>query len=227
MPDKVLIIEDDPTMATVLRDGFASEGYDVRVAHDGSAGLQDATQHAADLIILDVMLPQMSGFDLCQELRRAGNTVPIIMLTARGQEVDKVLGLKLGADDYVTKPFSFLELFARAEAVLRRTNRAKRETARIQFGDVVIDFNASTASKGGHPVALSAREFRILRYFVAHRGEIVTRDQLLDAVWGYTGSPLTRTVDMHIANLRKKLEDNQTEPQYIITHYRLGYQFGG
>ena len=224
---RVLIIEDDPTMAIVLRDGFASEGYDVRVAQDGSAGLQHATQHAIDLIILDVMLPQMSGFDLCQELRRAGNTVPIIMLTARGQEVDKVLGLKLGADDYVTKPFSFVELFARAEAVLRRTNRTNREPDRVQFGDVMIDFRASTASKGGRPLALSAREFRILRYFVAHRGEIVTRDQLLDAVWGYTGSPLTRTVDMHIANLRKKLEDNQTEPHYIITHYRLGYQFEG
>lgn len=224
---KVLIIEDDPTMAVVLRDGFASEGYDVRVAHDGSTGLQHATQQAMDLIILDIMLPQLSGFDLCQELRRAGNTVPIIMLTARGQEVDKVLGLKFGADDYVTKPFSFLELFARAEAVLRRTKRTQADQPRIQFGDIVIDFNTSTASKGGCPLALSAREYRILRYFVAHRGEIVTRDQLLDAVWGYTGAPLTRTVDMHIANLRKKLEDNLATPQYIITHYRLGYQFNG
>ena len=224
MPN-VLIVEDDHTMAMVLRDGFASEGYDVAIARDGEAGLQHATRYAIDLMILDVMLPKLSGLDLCQQLRRDGHTVPIIMLTARGQEVDKVLGLKLGADDYVTKPFSFLELFARAEAVLRRTNPASQAPERVQCGDVVIDFVASTASKALQPLTLSPREFRILRHLATHRGEVVTRDDLLDAVWGYSRSPLTRTVDMHMANLRKKLEENPAEPQYLITHYGLGYQF--
>ena len=227
MSHHLLIVEDDATLAVLLRDGFISEGYTVQVVGDGVAGLQHASNGSFDLIILDIMLPQLSGFDLCRQLRRAGHDAPVIMLTARGQEVDKVLGLKLGADDYVTKPFSFLELFARAEAVLRRASRSDEAPDRVQFGDVAIDFISSTASKAGQPLSLSPREFHILRHLIAHRGNVVTRDQLLDAVWGYAGSPLTRTVDMHIANLRKKLEANLSKPQYIITHYGLGYQFVG
>ncbi len=224
---KVLIVEDDQAMAVALRDGFTYEGYAVQVARDGLAGLRLATERGLDLVILDVMLPRMSGLDVCRQLRSTGHDTPIIMLTARGQEIDKVLGLKTGADDYVTKPFSFLELMARVEAVLRRTTKAGEQLETVQFGDVAVNFKNFEATKAGTAVELSPREFKIIRYFVEHRGEVVTRDQLLDSVWGYDGLPLTRTVDMHIAKLRQKIEDTPGDPRHIITVHRVGYKFTG
>lgn len=224
---KVLIIEDDQAMAVALRDGFSYEGYTVEVARDGAAGLKLATDRNHDLIILDVMLPKVCGLDVCKRLRGDGNQTPIIMLTARGQEIDKVVGLKTGADDYVTKPFSFLELMARVEAILRRTSRAEEGFEQAQFGDVVLNFKNLEAQKSGHALDLSPREFKLLKYFLEHRGEVITRDQLLDAVWGYDGFPLTRTVDMHIAKLRHKIEDSPADPHFIITVHRAGYKFIG
>ena len=225
MPGKVLIVEDDQAMAVALRDGFEYEGYAVQVARDGSSGLRLATERDIDLIILDVMLPKMSGFDVCKQLRSAGNATPIIMLTARGQEIDKVVGLKIGADDYVTKPFSFMELMARVEALLRRTSRQAEQLDSFQFGENVINFKRFEVSRRGMSVELSPREFKILKYFIEHRGEVISRDQLLDAVWGYGSFPLTRTVDMHIAKLRHKIEEIPSDPRYIITVHRIGYKF--
>jgi two-component system alkaline phosphatase synthesis response regulator PhoP len=227
MMRKVLIVEDDQAMAVALRDGFTYEGYAVQVARDGSAGLRMAQEKGLDLVILDVMLPRLSGLDVCRQLRTGGNQTPIIMLTARGQEIDKVLGLKTGADDYVTKPFSFLELMARVEAVLRRAAKPSEQIESVEFGDVAINFKTFEAAKAGRPVELSPREFKMMKYFVEHRGEVVSRDQLLDHVWGYDGLPLTRTVDMHIAKLRQKIEDTPGDPHHIITVHRVGYKFTG
>jgi two-component system alkaline phosphatase synthesis response regulator PhoP len=224
---KVLIVEDDQAMAVALRDGFTYEGYAVHVARDGAAGLRMAEERSHDLVILDVMLPRMSGLDVCRQLRTSGNDTPIIMLTARGQEIDKVLGLKTGADDYVTKPFSFLELMARVEAVLRRTSKTTEQVEQVSFGDIEMNFKTFEASKGGRALELSPREFKMMKYFVEHRGEVVTRDQLLDHVWGYEGLPLTRTVDMHIAKLRQKIEDTPSDPRHVITVHRVGYKFTG
>jgi len=230
MSTRVLIVEDDEAMSVALRDGFQYEGYAVTLARDGEAGLELATAEAPDLILLDVMLPRMTGLDICRQLRSDGNPVPIIMLTARGQEIDKVLGLKLGADDYITKPFGFMELLARAEAVLRRSRSplsATEPPATYRFGDVTIDFKRHEARKGSEAVDLSPREFQLLAYFIPHRGEIVTRETLLDTVWDYNAIPFTRTVDMHIAKLRKKIEDNPSDPRHIVTVHRLGYKFMG
>ncbi len=224
---RVLVVEDDEAMAVALRDGFDYEGFEVSVARDGETGLKQARAISPGLIILDVMLPKRSGLDICKQLRAEGNNVPIIMLTARGQEIDKVLGLKLGADDYITKPFSFLELMARVEAVLRRAGGPQQRMESYNFGDVVINFKRCQATKGGKPVELSPRELELMRFFVEHRGEVVTRDQLLDSVWGYDNMPYTRTVDMHIAKLRKKIEDRPNDPKFIVTVHRLGYKFTG
>jgi two-component system alkaline phosphatase synthesis response regulator PhoP len=222
---RVLIVEDDQAMAVALRDGFEYEGYVVQVARDGATGLRLASEKEVDLIILDVMLPKMSGFDICKQLRSSGKDTPIIMLTARGQEIDKVVGLKIGADDYVTKPFSFMELMARVEALLRRTARHSEMPNTFRFGEVLVNFKKSEVTKNGKTLELSAREFNILKYFIERRGAVVTRDQLLDAVWGYGSLPLTRTVDMHIAKLRQKIEDTPSDPHYIITVHRVGYKF--
>ncbi len=224
---KVLIVEDDEAMSTALRDGFSYEGYEVVLARDGAAGLQQAGEASPDVIILDVMLPKMSGLDVCKQIRKEGNAVPILMLTARGQEIDKVLGLKLGADDYVTKPFGFLELMARVEAILRRGPGQRAGVEAYRFGDVDVDFKKGEARKKGKLLDLSPRELRLLEYFIRHRGEVVDRDALLDAVWGYDTAPLTRTVDMHVAKLRKKIEDPRGEPKYLITVHRMGYKFTG
>jgi DNA-binding response OmpR family regulator len=228
MNGKVLIVEDDQAMAVALRDGFEYEGYNVQVARDGSAGLKLATERELDLIILDVMLPKMSGFDICKQLRSTGNGTPIIMLTARGQEIDKVVGLKIGADDYVTKPFSFMELMARVEALLRRTTRQPEGAAEhddYSFGDVVVSYKKFEVTKAGKLLDISPREFKILKFFIEHRSEVITRDQLLDAVWGYSSFPITRTVDMHIAKLRQKIEETPHDPRHIITVHRVGYKF--
>jgi DNA-binding response OmpR family regulator len=224
---RVLIVEDDESMATALKDGFTFEGYEVRLARDGAAGLEAARESPHDLLILDVMLPKMNGLDVCKAIRKDGNTVPIIMLTARGQEIDKVLGLKLGADDYVTKPFGFLELMARVEAVLRRGSPPKAGLDSYQFGDVEVDFRKGQARKQGRPLEMSPRELRLLEYFIEHRGEIIARETLLDTVWGYDSAPLTRTVDMHVAKLRKKIEDPDSEPRFLVTIHRMGYKFTG
>jgi len=226
MNGKVLIVEDDQAMAVALRDGFEYEGYTVQVARDGAVGLKLASDRDLDLIVLDVMLPKMSGFDVCKQLRSAGNETPIIMLTARGQEIDKVVGLKIGADDYVTKPFSFMELMARVEALIRRSTRKPEQSVdEFAFGDVAVNFKRFEVSKAGQPLEMSPREFNILKYFIEHRGEVITRDQLLDSVWGYGSFPLTRTVDMHIAKLRQKIEDTPHDPKFVITVHRVGYKF--
>ncbi len=224
---RVLIVEDDEAMAVALRDGFAYEGYDVRVAADGVEGLRLASDGQHDLVILDVMLPKMNGLDVCRKIRRNGVTVPIIMLTARGQEIDKVLGLKTGADDYVTKPFSFLELIARVEAVLRRSVAFPSGLDSYRFGDVEIDFQRSEGRKGGRDLLLSPREIKLMQFLIEHRGEVLARERLLDAVWGYDEAPLTRTVDMHVAKLRKKIEDRPEQPAWIVTVHRVGYKFTG
>jgi two-component system alkaline phosphatase synthesis response regulator PhoP len=225
---RVLVVEDDEAMAVALRDGFTYEGHEVTVARDGETGLQHARQDSPDIMILDVMLPKMTGLEVCKVLRGEGSALPIIMLTARGQEIDKVLGLKLGADDYVTKPFSFMELMARVEAVLRRSQPGSGTPSAIhEFGDVIVDIDRHEASKGGDQLELTPREFRLLGYFLAHQGEVVSREELLDAVWGYDTIPFTRTVDTHIAKLRKKIENDPSDPEHLITVHRLGYKFVG
>jgi two-component system alkaline phosphatase synthesis response regulator PhoP len=221
----VLVVEDDSAMAIALRDGLEYEGYAVSLANDGEAGLQMASEFQPDLILLDVMLPKLSGLSLCRELRNRGRDIPIIMLTARGQELDKVQGLKAGADDYLTKPFGFLELTARMEAVLRRS--ASIEIRKYAFGNTIVDFRRREAERAGERIALSAREFELLAYLIQHRGEVLTRQQLLEAVWGYHGGSNTRTVDMHVAKLRKKLEDDPARPSWIVTQHRVGYRFDG
>jgi two-component system, OmpR family, alkaline phosphatase synthesis response regulator PhoP len=227
---KVLVVEDDQAMGVALRDGFSYEGWEVVLARDGAEALRLARQSCPELMILDVMLPGISGFDVCKKLRSDGNNVPIIMLTARGQEIDKVVGLRLGADDYVTKPFSFMELMARVEAVLRRAGggpAGHSSSGSYAFGDVTVDFTRHEARKGDACLDLTPRELKLLGFFIRHRGEVITRDQLLDAVWGYTSIPFTRTVDAHIARLRKKIEDTPDDPRFIVTVHRLGYKFAG
>lgn len=222
---KVLIVEDEEAMAIALRDGFEYEGYEVVLARDGVAGLELARTARPDLMILDVMLPRLSGHDLCRELRKSGSALPIIMLTARGQEIDKVLGLKLGADDYVTKPFGLLELAARAEALLRRASGNVPGMEEFRFGDIVVHFGRAEARKGDTDLELTARELRLLRHFLENRGRVITREQLLDAVWDYEKAPFTRTVDMHVAKLRKKIEDDPARPRFLLTVHGIGYKF--
>jgi DNA-binding response OmpR family regulator len=224
---KVLIVEDDEAMGAALKDGFSYEGYEVEFATDGAEGLRLAIERGPDLVILDVMLPKMSGFDVCREIRKTGSAVPVIMLTARGQEIDKVLGLKLGADDYVTKPFGFMELMARVEALLRRATGQTGRAEAFTFGDVSVDFKKGEVRRKGKMVEMSAREMRLLQYFVEHRGEVIARDRLLDEVWGYDEAPLTRTVDMHVAKLRKKIESRPADPQFLLTVHGMGYKFNG
>ncbi len=225
---RVLIVEDEAGLRLTLTDRLGSEGYSVETASDGESGLARATHDGYDLIVLDVMLPRMNGFDVCREVRRRGVTTPILMLTARGQVVDKVVGLKLGADDYLTKPFETIELMARLEALLRRApGPAPPGGDGYRFGDVAVDFRTLEVMRGGVALDLSAREFKLLRHFIAHRGATLSRDQLLADVWGYDETPLTRTVDVHVAGLRQKIEVNPKAPAYIVTVHGLGYKFVG
>ena len=221
---KILIVEDDPAMSVALRDGFEFEKHAVDMAADGEEGLRLAMRGDHDLIILDVMLPKKSGLDVCKELRKMEVRTPVIMLTARGQEIDKIVGLKLGADDYVTKPFSFMELVARVEAVLRRTSRAAAGDE-VAFGNVTLDFRTYQATRSGSALDLTPREFRILRYFIDHANEVVSREALLNHVWGYDSSAFTRTVDTHMARLRQKIEPTPHDPRHLITVHRVGYKF--
>jgi len=225
---RVLLVEDEPGLVLTLTDRLQSEGYEVGAASDGPAGLQRASRERWDVILLDVMLPGASGFDVCRDLRQRGVTTPVIMLTARGQVVDKVLGLKLGADDYVTKPFDMLELTARIEVQLRRAATAAGSGAKqYSFGEVAVDFRKAEVTRGGQPIELSAREFLLLKYFIEHREATLTRDELLNEVWGYHSMPSTRTVDVHVAWLRQKIEPNPRHPQYILTMHGMGYKFIG
>ena len=221
----VLVVEDEPDMILGLKDNLEYEGYRVDIASDGETGLEQASSGRPDLILLDVMLPKMSGLDVCRKLRTQGADMPIIMLTARSQEVDTVVGLEVGADDYVTKPFSIKELLARVRAHLRRASNQVIEVDHYSFGNVELSFKKHQALKGGEPIELSPREFLMLKYFIQRKGEAITRDVLLNDVWGYTSFPLTRTVDNHVAKLRQKVEDVPSEPRHIITVHRVGYKF--
>ncbi|MEZ4699670.1 MAG: response regulator transcription factor [Rhodothermales bacterium] len=227
MSKRILLIEDEPGLVLTLTDRLASEGYSVTSRGDGESGLQTALSESFELVLLDVMLPKKSGFDVCQELRKRDIRTPILMLTARGQVVDKVVGLKIGADDYLTKPFEMPELIARIEALLRRAGTTNgHQTAEVhQFGDVEVDFRRAEVRRAGDIVDLSAKEFQLLRYFIEHRGATLSRDELLNEVWGYNSLPSTRTIDVHVAWLRQKLEPNPRHPQYILTVHGLGYKF--
>ena len=226
MTQRILLVEDELGLVITLSDRLTSEGYTVETATDGETGLARATNERFDLIILDVMLPRRGGFDVCRDLRQRGVGTPIIMLTARGQITDKVVGLKIGADDYVTKPFEMMELLARVEAQLRRaTIGGTLSTEVYQFGDVRVDFRRAEAYRGEDAVELSAKEFRLLRYLIEHRGAALSREELLNEVWGYDAAVSTRTVDVHVAWLRQKLEPNQRHPQFILTIHGLGYKF--
>jgi DNA-binding response OmpR family regulator len=225
MSQKVLLVEDEPDMLLGLKDNFEFEGYEVITAADGAQALERARAHKPDLVILDIMLPKLSGLEVCKTLRGEGFERPIIMLTARGQEVDKVVGLELGADDYVTKPFSIRELLARVRAILRRADGGKRRLARYRFADVELDFEVYRATRAGETLEMSPREFELLRYLIERKGETVTRDQLLEDVWGYDNYPSTRTVDTHIAKLRAKVGDSGSEPRFILTMHGMGYKF--
>jgi two-component system alkaline phosphatase synthesis response regulator PhoP len=224
---RILLIEDEPGIVLTLTDRLAREGYAVDSAADGETGLERASKEPFDLLLLDLMLPRMSGFDVCRELRKRGIETPVIMLTARGQVVDKVVGLKLGADDYVTKPFEMAELLARVEAHLRRVPATPHPAEGYVFGDIRVDFRRAEATKDGQPLDLSAREFQLLRYFLEHRGATLTREELLNEVWGYNSMPSTRTVDVHVAWLRQKIEPNPRHPQFILTVHGMGYKFAG
>jgi DNA-binding response OmpR family regulator len=222
---RILIVEDEPAMVSGLRDNFEFEGYEVITAADGVEGLGRALEDSPDLVVLDVMMPRMSGLDVCKQLKVKKPALPIIMLTARGQEVDKVVGLELGADDYVTKPFSIRELLARVKAVLRRAQGANKDQERYSFGDVEVNVRSCRVIRGGKPVEFSAKEFELLKYLLSHPGETVTRDRLLEDVWGYERYPTTRTVDAHIVRLRQKLEPKPEEPRFILTVHGMGYKF--
>jgi len=224
---RVLLVEDEPGLVLTLTDRLRAEGYEVGVATDGPSGLERGAREAWDVILLDIMLPGKNGFDVCRDLRQKGVTTPVIMLTARGQIVDKVLGLKIGADDYLTKPFDMLELLARVEVQLRRTPDSSSAPQRFTFGDVVLDARKAEVTRGGEAIDLSAREFLLLKYFLEHRGDAVTREQLLNDVWGYHAMPSTRTVDVHVAWLRQKIEPNPHYPQHLLTIHGIGYKFVG
>ena len=227
MKSKILIVEDEPAMVAGLRDNFEYEGYEVISADDGVTGLERALADSPDLVVLDVMMPRMSGLDVCKQLKAKRPAVPIIMLTARGQEIDKVVGLELGADDSVTKPFSIRELMARVKAVLRRSSTSAPAPDIYRFSDVEVNVRSNEVRRNGELVDLSSKEFALLEYFIAHPVETLSRDRLLDAVWGYENYPSTRTVDTHIVHLRQKLEPNPEEPRFILTVHGSGYKFVG
>jgi two-component system alkaline phosphatase synthesis response regulator PhoP len=224
---RILIVEDEPAMVAGLRDNFEYEGYDVISADNGIEGLERALGDDPDLVVLDVMMPRLSGLDVCKQLKARKPSLPIIMLTARGQEIDKVVGLELGADDYVTKPFSIRELMARVKAVLRRVTSHGPSGDVYRFSDVEVSIRSNEVRRGGLPVELSAKEFALLAYFISHPAETLSRDRLLEAVWGYENYPTTRTVDTHIVHLRQKLEPNPEEPRFILTVHGSGYKFVG
>ena len=224
---RILLVEDEPGLIVTLTDRLVSEGYDVAKASDGQTGFDLASSEPFDLLILDVMLPKKNGYDIARDLRQRGVATPILMLTAKGETIDKVLGLKLGADDYLTKPFEMIELLARVEALLRRSPHQTNGNSSdcFRFGDVTVDFRRAEVLKNNAAVDLSAMEFKLLQHLIEQSGIVHSRDALLDAVWGYDAMPTTRTVDVHIAGLRQKLEENPRHPQFIHTVHGLGYKF--
>jgi len=222
----ILVIEDDPAILRGLADNLKYESYEVVTAGNGEAGLAAIRQRPPDLLILDLMLPKLSGYEVCRKLRAEGSALPILMLTARGEEADRVLGLDLGADDYMVKPFSIRELLARVRALLRRSQPGKTALPdELRFGDVVIDFRSYEATKSGKPLELTRKEFGVLRFLGSRMGEVVARDELLNEVWGYENYPSTRTVDNHIASLRAKIESDPAAPRHLRTVHGVGYKF--
>jgi two-component system alkaline phosphatase synthesis response regulator PhoP len=226
MNSRILLVEDEPNLSMVLTDLLSAEGYEVDTAMDGITGLSKALDGKFDLIVLDVMLPGKNGFDVCRELRQQGKDVAVLMLTARGQLTDRVVGLKLGADDYLVKPFEPPELLARIEALLRRVVKDKlTPVARFEFGNIQVNFENGDVLKDGAPINLATKEMELLRCLVNHRGNVVSRDELLEGVWGYQPGVTSRTIDVHIAWLRQKLEDNPQFPKHIHTIRGMGYRF--
>jgi DNA-binding response OmpR family regulator len=225
MSVRVLTVEDEPEMQVILRDNLEYEGYEVVSATTGEAGLQIAAARPLDLVLLDVMLPRMSGYEVCRRLRAERFTMPIIMLTARNAELDRVAGLEIGADDYLGKPFGVRELVARVRVQLRRAHQPDRGPVEVQLGDVVVDLRLRRARAGRKPLDLSSREFELLEYLIDHADKVVTREELLSAVWGYGEPPLTRTVDNFVAKLRKKVERDPRDPRHILTVHGSGYRF--
>ncbi len=225
---RLLLVEDEPGLQLALSDRLVAEGYTVVTAGDGDTAIRRAVGEPFDIIVLDVMLPGKDGFEVARTIRQQGVRTPVLMLTARTQVVDRVVGLKLGADDYLTKPFDTSELLARLEALLRRAPAASGVSLeRYQFGDVLVDVRRAEVTRDNVALELSAKEFQLLRYFIEHRGATISRDELLQDVWGYTAMPSTRTVDVHVAWLRQKLEPNPRVPQYILTVHGMGYKFAG
>jgi len=226
MSSRILLIEDEPGLVLTVSDLLSTEGYEVESAADGETGLSKAVNGKFDLVILDIMLPRKTGFDVCRELRQKGIDVAILMLTAKTQVVDRVVGLKLGADDYLTKPFDPAELLARVEALLRRVQKENRIPVQsFHFGDIEIDFERAVLLKGGQPVTLASKELQLLRYLVDNRGRVVPREELLLNVWEYSSDVSSRTIDVHVAWLRQKLEDNPQNPKHIHTIRGKGYRF--
>lgn len=224
---KILIVEDQKDMVTGLVFNLEAQGYEVSAAYDGQEGLASAERDKPDLIVLDIMLPKKDGFEVCRELRRKGHDVPILMLTARREEADKVLGLEIGADDYLTKPFGLSEFLARVKALLRRGPGKDVQLEDYRFGTVEVDFKNYRAIKDGVPVSLTQREFEMMKLFVKNRDKVISRNRFLNEIWGYDRFPTTRTVDAHIASLRQKLETDPEHPRFIVTAHGLGYKFIG
>lgn len=222
---RILIIEDDPAIVTGLQESLQAEHFEVLVESDGEQGFRTAKKENIDLILLDLMLPSKNGQEICRDLRAAGVNTPILMLTSKSDEMDKIIGFELGADDYVTKPFSIRELQARIKALLRRKSEVTKDLEEYSFGTVHVDFRKMEALKSGTNVKLSAKEFEILKYFVQHESEVVTRDMLLNEVWGYEQFPTTRTVDNYVLSLRKKIEEDPAHPVHLVTVQTAGYKF--
>ncbi len=222
---QILIIEDDPAILRGLIISLEAENYGVQSQSDGEKGYQFAKTNNIDLIILDIMLPSKNGLDICRDLRKDGISIPILMLTSKKDEIDKVLGLEIGADDYVTKPFSIRELLARIKAILRRKSEITNELSEYTFDNIHLDFVKHEAEKHGNKIKLSEMEFNILKFFIQHEGEVISRDKFLDNVWGYDSFPTTRTVDNYILSLRKKIEDDFSNPKHLLTIHKGGYKF--
>lgn len=222
---KILIVDDEMKMREGLKDNLEYEGYNVEMAEDGSSGLSKIKENVYDLVLLDVMMPKMSGFDVCKQARGAGISYPIIMLTAKGEEIDKVLGLELGADDYITKPFSLRELLARIKAILRRSQTHVAKSGEVKIGKLSVNFDSYDAFEEGKPVAMTHREFEVLKYLWQHKNETVSRDQLLMEIWGMDDSITSRTVDNFILHLRQKMEFNAAHPRHILTVHGMGYKY--
>lgn len=222
---KILIIEDDPAVLTGLSESLQEEHFDVTTSMSGKMGYEKAIEGGYDLIILDLMLPEKSGIDVCKDLRKNGLNTPILMLTGKKEETDKVIGLEIGADDYVTKPFSLRELVARVKAILRRPQEISADIEDYSFSDIYLNFKKQESKKGNKPIELTVMEYKVMKYFIQREGEVIERNKLLDEVWGYDNYPSTRTVDNFILNLRKKIEDDHSNPKHLLTVHGAGYKF--